>query len=268
MKNLTIALMSGYKDFTNIKVFISSIAKIHTDIHVLYKDVGTDIIDNIKKFYPNVKLVDYSSYYIKYKINTSLSIYNVKYFIIYLYIKYHLKDQYDYILLSDINDVYVQSDPFKTELNDINLFAEKLKIGQCITNALWYAQCYGYKQLSIDYDKPIINNGVIIIKHSDILLYLKLFVNELQSIIIKSGAKQSDQAVATYCYNNYFFDWRNVTLHLMPNNTCAHLAQDVELNNIFEAITIRDNKIYYNNLLPSIIHQYNRYSKLNDILST
>lgn len=258
--------MSGYKEFSKIELFIKSALKTGSDVHILYNNINASIINSLSGKYQKAKFISYDSYFSKHNINNTLSPFNLKYIILYLYMKHYLKDQYEYIMFSDVNDVYIQSNPFVKGYNDINAFAERLKIGQCITNALWCVQSYGYKQLTLDYDKPIINSGVVIIKHSCILNFLKEFLGELTKMLGRVKLDIGDQVTFTYFYNNILKDRKDVTIYSFPDEVCVHLAQDVEMRDIHERINFKEGKIYYNDIAPCILHQYNRYPTLEQYL--
>lgn len=271
MKNCILSLMSGYKTSNSILPFVKSVKNVYgengSDLIILHKDISDNILEDVRQILPNVKLVDYDFLFDQFKIDRNQSVYNIKYIVIYLYIKHILKENYNYILLSDINDVYIQDDIFsKPGLNDINFFAEKLNLRECYCNLNWYQSCYKVYNTDVILHKKVVNNGVILAKQSSILEYLKVFIDELCKKIIESKISQADQAVLTHCVHNYFNTWDNVTVHNMPNKFCVHLSQDND-QSLLEVVTkITDNKIEYLGLHPCIIHQYNRSKQLKDFV--
>jgi hypothetical protein len=259
--------MSGYKTSENILAFIKSINNIYTqnevDLIVLYKDISQNVINDIKKAYPEIILQDYSSYYEKYKIQMDLSVFHSKYIIIYYFIKNALQAKYRYILLSDINDVFIQDDIFTHEdLNEINFFAEKLNIGQCKINLKKYKSCYSHDVIKKDWNKKIINNGIILVKHERILAYLEFYLKELLDKIPICKTSNADQAILTHCVHHNFTSWDDVTIHNFPNNLCLHLAQPLEDKEFNKSINLTSNKITHKGFTPCIIHQYNRSETL------
>lgn len=267
MKNCILSLMSGYKNSENILAFVKSIKNIYSqkdiDLILLYNDISQTVIDEINEAYPELILEDYSSYYQKYKIEKGLSVYHVKYIAIYFFIKNVLKTKYDFILLSDINDVYIQDDVFiHKDLNQINFFAEQLDIGQCRINLKKYKSCYSSDVIKKDWNKKVINNGIIIVKHNRILAYLELYIKELLDKVPTCKTSNADQAILTYCVHHNFTSWDDVTIHYFPNTLCVHLAQPLEMKDFNKSINLTGCKIILKNLTPCIIHQYNRSENL------
>jgi len=267
MKNCILSLMSGYKTSDSILPFVKSVKNVYgdsgVDLIILYKDISDNILEDVRKVLPNVKLENYDFLFDKFNIDRNQSVYNIKYIVIYLYLKNILKESYNYILLSDINDVYIQDDIFtKPGLNDINFFAEKLALKECYCNLNWYKSCYQTHNTDSNLHKKVVNNGVILAKQSSILKYLKVFIDELCKKIIESKISQADQAVLTYCVHNYFNTWEEVTVHNMPNKFCVHLSQDNDHGLLGMVTKISSNKIEYLGLYPSIVHQYNRSKEL------
>lgn len=265
--------MAGYKTSDSILPFVNSVKNVYgndgADLIVLYKDIPDNVLEDVKKCLPSVKLESYELLFDRFKIDKNQSVYNIKYIIIYLYIKHILKEQYNYILLSDINDVYIQDDVFlKPGLNDINFFAEKLNLAECYCNLNWYKSCYNNQIVNDNALKKVVNNGVILAKQSSILKYLKVFIDELTRKIIESGISQADQAVLTYCVHNYFNTWDEVTVHNMPNKFCVHLSQDNDHRLLDTVTRISNNKIEYLGLYPCIVHQYNRSKVLQNFVNS
>jgi hypothetical protein len=264
--------MAGYKTSDSILPFVNSVKNVYgndgVDLIVLYKDIPDNVLQDVRKCLPNVKLESYEPLFDRFKIDRNQSVYNIKYIIIYLYIKHILKEKYNYILLSDINDVYIQDDIFiKPGLNDINFFAEKLSLRECYCNLNWYKSCYNQQTIEQNILKKVVNNGVILAKQNSILRYLKVFINELTKKIIESGISQADQAVLTHCVHNYFNEWGDVTVHNMPNKFCVHLSQDNDLGLLSSVTKITNNKIEYLGLYPCIVHQYNRSNILKNFVN-
>ena len=271
MKNCILSLMSGYKTSDNILAFIKSAKRTYEpkdiDLIILYKDISPTVIEDVKKTYPELILEDYSSYYKRFKIENKLSVYHVKYIIIQFFFKEILKEKYNFILLSDINDVYIQDDVFSQRgLNEINFFAEPLNLGQSKINLNKYKSCYSRDVIQIDKHKKVINNGVILVKHESLLSYLDLYIKELLTKIAICKTSNADQAILTYCVHHYFNTWNNVTVHNSPNKLCVHLAQPHKLGILNESTSFTDNKINYLGLSPCIIHQYNRSESLTKFI--
>jgi len=264
MSNLIISLMSGYTECRSIEVFIKSALKTRNDVTVLYDKMGDELIEGLKKKYPEANLIPYASYIETHNVQKNLSPFNLKYIILYLHVKFYLKEKYKHILFSDVSDVYFQSDPFMgRKFHDVFFFAERLKIGQCITNSLWCAQSYGYKQLAEHYDKPIVNTGVMIAKHEKLIPFLKGFLKELEITISQGRLDIADQVSMTHYYNK---NCAVCGLYELTGEICAHLAQDVEMGDIGERIKLEGNSILYMGNKTPIIHQYVRIPNLAETI--
>ncbi|MEI7488078.1 MAG: hypothetical protein WCJ72_11845 [Chryseobacterium sp.] len=271
MKNCILSLMSDYKTSDNILAFIKSIKNTYTaneiDLIILYKNIPDNVICEAREAYPEVILEDYSIYFEKFNIQKDLSVYHAKYLIIFFYFKEILNRKYNFILLSDINDVLIQGDIFKQPgLNDINFFAETQDLGQSRINLNKYKSCYSNETTSKNIFSKVINNGVILAKHNYILNYLELYTKELLSKIKNCKASNADQAILTHCVHNYFNTWENVTVHNSPNKLCAHLSQPHRMGILDKSISFSNKKINYLGLTPCIIHQYNRSENLTKFI--
>jgi hypothetical protein len=264
--------MTDYKKSDHILAFINSVKSQFNpnqiDLIILYKNISEEIINDTKKTYPEVFLEDFSSYDQKFGIDFSQSIYHTKYLIIYYYLREVLKKKYNYILLSDINDVFIQNDIFNQNiLNQINFFAEPLNLGQSPINLKKYKACYpNEKKTNLHQQQKVINNGIILSKHDSILSYLDVYLEELLKIIKTCKIINADQVILTYCVHNYFNTWESVTVHNSPNKLCAHLSQIYRLGILDECISLKEKKISYLGLEPCIIHQYNRCDKLTNFI--
>jgi hypothetical protein len=263
--------MSDYKTSDNILAFIKSVKETHSkdeiDLVVLYKNIPLSVIDETKKAFPGIKLEDYSSYYERYGIDKNLSPYHVKFIIIYYFIKNILNIKYDHILISDINDVFIQDNIFsKPGLNDINFFAETLSIKESKINLKKYRSCYSPQIVNRDKDKKVICNGVILIRHKAILNFLEIYTKELQNSFSATRTPIVCQVTFIYCAYNIFKTWKNVTIHSYPNELCLHLAQPSGLGILTKSISYTDKKINYQGLTPCIIHQYNRSETLTKFI--
>ncbi len=271
MKNCILSLMSDYKTSDNILSFIKSIKNTHTadeiDLIILYKNIPSTVIDEAKKAYPELVLEDYSSYYERFNIEKDLSPYHVKFFILYFYIKSILNTKYKFILISDINDVFIQNNIFtKNELSDINFFAETQNIKDSKINLKKYRSCYPKKIVEEDKNKKVICNGVILIRHGNILDFLTIYTKELQKSFSVTRTPIICQVTFIYCAYHIFNTWKNVKIHSYPNELCVHLAQPYVLGILNESTSFTENKINYLGLSPCIIHQYNRSESLTKFI--
>ena len=157
--NAAIALSLNFP-YTYLKPYLKSfIDKVDADLFLI-----TDLTpEQIPLTSSKIHIVNFTELSKKYNV-ASLTPYNLKPVLFYLYLKELTKDQkYTNALLTDV-DVIFQEDPFtvykKNYTKELVLGEERHYYRDCQTNSIWYNQGYTstYSQVK---DKKILNCGVI-----------------------------------------------------------------------------------------------------------
>jgi len=176
---------------------------------------------------------------------------------------------YNNILISDVSDVYFQSDPFEDLKGEFIFFAEEedlIKIGENGFNSRWILQCFGNNELEKIKNNPIICCGTIIGSYNNVLEYCKKSSSEMMRV--KNENPQSfsdmmDQGIHNYiCYNN-------MDLFIGPSikkNGDFFATVGITATENPNSILISGSLISVNEKTPRIIHQYNRSPELSSLI--
>ncbi len=138
------------------------------------------------------------------------------------------KREFNNILFCDSRDIYFQGNPFEYPYKgSINFFLEDKKIHECKFNCEWIKRTYGKKVLETLSNKTISCGGTILGKHSYIVKFLNLMIDETRKHKFKKRLKYlltfrrdkegrgSDQAHGNFIAHNnlientYFYSNKN-----------------------------------------------------------
>lgn len=191
-------------------------------------------------------------------------------FIWYLNIDINLIHKYDYLLLSDCRDVYFQNDPFKS-----NSFGDEFivtgyepeLIKHNIINKRWLTEAYKndpliYKQLG---NSKIICAGVTFGSKSLIFDYLQKMGEEIKKFIFIN--KSTSITNLDQIFHNKIFHYEDKKNYCIDGSD--KFISTIGFNDKFDIRVDKSNKkIFINDKLPSIIHQYDRNKLLTDLINS
>ena len=181
----------------------------------------------------------------------------------YIYKKFLLEhSNYEYVLHTDILDVFFQENPFNYIKKDLIISSEEVKI---------FNQSWNSKTIKSIYGDFIYNK----IKHQDVLCsgviggpYNKFL--DFCNTVIKESEKYSflnfygmDQPIIQKLI---YFDKIQIKILNHENCFCINLHTVNEFIGKYKNINITNNKVFYKDTLFSIVHQYNRISDLYSII--
>jgi len=174
------------------------------------------------------------------------------------------KNDYDYVLLTDVRDVIFQKNPFSFEKND-SLYVsleDRTLIGTCPINKKWVIDFYNEEIFSKMQDHRISCAGTIIGKSSRIYRHIDAICKELdkigekdKSLLIGAGP---DQAA------------HNIIIRLMPEEPVVYFdnlsgPMMTVGNTYFNDISFIDKVISNQSGVVNIIHQYDRIPELVEL---
>ncbi|HYV38899.1 MAG TPA: hypothetical protein VE988_24660 [Gemmataceae bacterium] len=164
--------------------------------------------------------------------------------------------KYDKILLSDVNDVVFQANPFAAlPEGDLLFFLEdpRMTITQCPSNRQWVHQIYGQEGLTKLFNKRISCSGTTIGVHDSILYYIDHLLTQAKPDILKqiTDTKGHDQAIHNYLlYTGVLPEIRTV-----ENGEVVYTLYHVPESEI--AVTDKGIAVAATGHIPAIVHQYN-----------
>lgn len=261
--NAAISLSLNFP-YTYLKPYLKSfIDNVDADLFLI-TDLTTDQIAVTSK---KIHIVNFAELAKKYNV-ASLTPYNLKPVLFYLYLKELNKDKkYTNALLTDV-DVIFQRDPF--ELYNKDYTSSGLVLGEerhyykdCQTNSIWYHQGYSstYDQVK---DKKILNCGVTIGPIDSLIEYQKKVANELAIVLARQNYFAYDQVILNY----FTYVTKNLNFKLLPhgNDFIVHLSQEDEIKDL--SLWIKDNIIYnpYTGNPFVIIHQFDKKKGLKEFV--
>lgn len=258
MKNILLGAAVGYET-EKIRRFVLSFRK-HNNADDVYLLIHNNINDDTALFLKNnnIKHILYDNYD-KYKTRKN-TINNNRYI---YYLNFLKEKKYNNIILSDTRDVVFQLNPFKTLPNEgfIYFFEEDLNVGEEPCNKNWINLCFGESYYENIKNKKIICSGITIGSYDLILEYLRRMVDEISYLEPNiSATTVVDQAV----HIRIGYDDKTPLKHLkiIPNGNglVGTIGLTLEVNSNY--IELKNNLLYLQNIIPSIIHQYDRDSKL------
>ena len=246
MNNIIFGVYNGYNSLKTynggIYYFLKSLRKYNSDCKVVIICEKNNIFEDLITFSNEMNFEIYSNFTTKY---------NMMYYRFELYNDYLKKNKtFNKVLLSDINDVIFQEDPFSIEelycALEQSILSDNNNSSSCI-NMKWIDEC---KHLSKNnYDnykyKYIVCAGTILGSYYGIIKYLE-FYKYIQNIKIVN-----DQGLLNVYVYNY-----------LSSKKCLEFKESkiLTLDKInFETLNIENNSIVNNNGEKySIIHQINR----------
>lgn len=168
------------------------------------------------------------------------------------------RDEYRYVLLTDVRDVLFQRDPFAAlkEEDVLNFYCEENTIANSFYTAYWIKNGFGKQALEAIGQKMSICSGTTIGSMGRILNYLEnMIVMQARITGGLTGLGGFDQGVHNYLiYNNYFPGSR------IKSNCTAEVATLGESTSIFldEQMELvgKDKKV-----MP-VVHQFDRFPDL------
>lgn len=265
-KNVVIAAAMNY-GVEQIKNFVLSFRKYNNvdDIVLIYNLDQAHQIEYFSKKY-NIRLVSFEPY-------NQLPIHVVSSrFLKYLDIVNELKEYRNY-LLSDIRDVFFQSNPFSNLPNDEYIFmftedpAVTLDIEEHHTGMM--SRLFGTEELKKFEGKKIICSGTILGTREKMLRFLHFFAQYLEQI-----SKQNpnichemllDQVITNHvCYLQNFGNDIDIKNNGDIVGTIGHCITHPKHSGDMKLV---DDVIYLDGKIPSIIHQYDRSSELFNHIS-
>jgi len=261
--NVAISLSIGFS-YEYLKPYLKSfIEKVNSDLFVI-TDLSSEQIPLKSE---KIHFVNFTELVKKYKV-ASLTPYNLKPILFYLYLKELNKDKkYTNALLTDV-DVIFQDDPFsvyeKIYTNDSLVLSEERHFYRdCQTNSIWYRQGYidTYEQVK---DKKILNCGVTIGSIEKLIEYQKQVANELSVVLARQNYFAYDQVILNYFV--YVTKSLDVKILTHGNNFIVHLSQEDEIKDL--SVWVKDNTIYnpYTDTPFVIVHQFDKKKGLKEFV--
>jgi hypothetical protein len=249
MNNIIFGVYNGYNSLKTsnggIYYFLKSLRKYNSQCKVVIICEQNNIFEDLVTFSNEMNFEIYSNFATKY---------NMMYYRFELYNDY-LKDknQFDKVLLTDINDVIFQEDPFSINFTEELYCALEQSIlsdnnnSSSNMNMDWIKQCRHLAENNFDNykHKHIVCAGTILGSYHGIIKYLDFYKN------IQNNKIVNDQGILNVYVYNY-----------LSSKKCLEFQESkiLTLDKIsFERLNIKNNSIVNNNGEKySIIHQINR----------
>ncbi|MBI5857852.1 MAG: hypothetical protein HZB42_09380 [Sphingobacteriales bacterium] len=184
-----------------------------------------------------------------------INYFNFRHYLYYDFLKRH-KDKYEYVLLTDVRDVYFQRDPFDFEKTSglyCALEGKTKKLKDCRFNGPWMEFIYGRKVLDEIGDNIISCAGTTWGKVDAMLDYLTRMLQEIEKL--KDAKKSIDQAI-----HNYMI-WK----HMLPDVKFLNNDDGVVLTLSYEhdyTIGADDKVRASNGRIVNVLHQFDRMADL------
>ena len=191
-------------------------------------------------------------------------------FVWYLNIDINILNKYDYLLLSDCRDVYFQNDPFESKFFGDEFILtgyEPELIKNNKINNRWLTKAYKndpliYKQLG---NSEIICAGVTFGSKSLVFDYLQKMCEEIKRFIFIN--KSTSITNLDQIFHNKIFHYENKKKYFIDAED--KFISTIGFNDKFDIRIDNSNKrIFINDRLPSIIHQYDRNKLVTDIINS
>jgi hypothetical protein len=243
----------------SIRVFIDSFRNVNQEADVFVLVEGT--IDDEKLSYLKSRSVSILSFECNDILGTPPNNYRVFKFLDFI----RENANYKNILLSDISDVYFQQDPFEESPEEFIFFAEEddsVKIEENSFNARWIAQCFGVPMLNAIGGNPISCSGTLMGSYENVLVYMNEMSKELKRIKNSDSYVFSDiidQGIHNFIVYQKMEIFKNPE---MKKNGDFYATIGLTLEKSPSSIQKRENMLEVNNMIPRIVHQYNRSEDL------
>jgi hypothetical protein len=162
----------------------------------------------------------------------------------------------DRVFLSDARDVVFQSNPFSYIIdNELHLTSEDLKIKEQHLNRFWIQQEFGNEVASLIGENQVLNAGIMYGGIEPI----KEWVSKLMIFVPKV-----EQAVLNYLY------WTGLLSAIVEPNTGHRIVWTIgtKIDTDKKEFYVLDDGIIttLDDVVPPVIHQYDRHKKIKDIL--
>ena len=256
-KDLIISTAIGYK-FQSMELFLKSLDKVYTGNLLLF----TYKIKKLPNYSFQVIIENINTNYYKSSLPYDLnSPHNKRLFYSYKYLSDH--PEYNRILLTDVRDVLFQEDPFLCILdNKLQVAMEEIKIGENEYNSGWIKVLKGEEYLEKHKDKLVSCCGTVLGQRNNILFYLNYLTEFISTNDKKLDTNKSIFFMDQGCHNIFIIEY--------PHLICKHV------NNIGKIFTmsypgkiiLSRSGLFINDygLIYSIVHQYDRYKFLTDMM--
>lgn len=251
MNNIIFGTYNGYNSLKTsnggIYYFLKSLRKYNSECKVVIMCEPNNIFEDLITFSNEMNFEIYSNFTTKYELMYyRFELYND-------YLKKNTLNEFNKVLLSDINDVIFQEDPFSINFTEElycalekNILSDTCNFSSCL-NMQWIQQCNHLSENNYDNYKckNVVCAGTILGSYDGIIKYLE-FYKDIQKIKVVN-----DQALLNlYVYN------------CLSSKKCLEFTESkiLTLDSIdFNTLNIENNSIVNNNGEKySIIHQINR----------
>ncbi|MDM5316175.1 hypothetical protein QUF49_09235 [Fictibacillus sp. b24] len=257
-KNLILAVVTDY-DWDKMGVFFLSLEQTgYTgEVTLFIENINQETQEMIKKLNIAVNLIPIQRVGLEY-------IFAINDYRYYLYYKFMVENESNYkdVLLTDIRDVFFQSDPFKEDWkrDSITVAKECCEISKEIYNTRWILTKFGYHIYNSLQNKTILCSGTTYGPSKQIIKYLK----EMNAALFYNGYfSLSDQAV----HNYIVYSEKIKPVSFSDNKTGPIMTVALEDENNL-VINEKDQILLMNGKVASIVHQYDRKSSLANMIST
>jgi hypothetical protein len=250
MNNIIFGTYNGYNSLKTsnggIYYFLKSLRKYNSDCKVVIVCEKNLIFEDLIHFSNEMNFEIYSDFTTKY---------NMMFYRFEIYNNY-LKEKnliFDKVLLSDINDVIFQEDPFSINFTEeLYCALEQSELcdiynGASHLNRCWIDECRHLPDINYDnyINKYVVCAGTILGSYNGIIKYLDFYKN------IQNNKIVNDQGLLNVYVYNYLLSKKCLKYQESKILTLDRI--------IFETLNIENNSIVNNNGEKySIIHQINR----------
>ncbi len=194
----------------------------------------------------------------QYRFPQPINYFNFRHYLYYDFLQKH-RDEYKYILLTDVRDVYFQRDPFDFEQGDglyCALEGKTKKLKDCRFNGPWLEFIYGKQALDEIGNEIISCAGTTWGTTDAILDYLSKMLKEIEKL--PDAHKAIDQAI-----HNYMI-WKNIlpAVKFLNNDDGVILTLSYEHDYTIDS----DNKVRASNgRVANVLHQFDRMADLKPL---
>ncbi|MDZ4792713.1 MAG: hypothetical protein SGI83_00385 [Bacteroidota bacterium] len=193
-----------------------------------------------------------------FELRKPINYFNYRHYLYYDFLERN-KEQYEYVLLTDVRDVYFQRDPFDFELGDglfCALEGPTKKLKDCSFNGPWMKYVYGQEGMAKVGDKIISCAGTTWGKVTDVMAYLVKMLEEIRKV--PDAKKAIDQALHNYMIYTGMLD----NLKFLNNDDGVILTLSYEKN---YTIDKEDKVRVLNGRVVNVLHQFDRMPDLKKL---
>jgi hypothetical protein len=184
----------------------------------------------------------------------------------YLWIREFLtktKNSYEYILLTDIRDVYFQNNPFEFVHEKLIVAEENKLIANCQYNSEWIISLYGQDYYETINNSQIFCSGTILGNFNQILQLLDYIVSHLNEFGKKLDTGENTMILDQGIFNHFCQNHLNsIEIHNYKTGKIL-TAGYIALFHISKDLDILNDR----NEIFNIVHQYDRYQFLTDLIN-